>query len=147
MFAGLEGLPSQVEMSRDRSDDGDGVDGIVVQEIMIIGRGTDRGIPTLHLGETIRLQIAHRCDFGATRFREIADQVRPPVAIADQPNTDHRLPPLLLVSSPWSIVRGKSRMLPATDYWLLTAGFLASQPLFRNAVSNVSDHPGRRPDD
>src|SRR5882757_3277640 len=90
MLSGMESLHNQVKMSSHGGSDDNGIDIRISEELAIISCYFDPRITCLHVRELLGPQIANRRHFRTWGFRKIANQVRTPVTIAYNTDSDHR---------------------------------------------------------
>ena len=86
-------------MMVDRGGDHHGVHRRVVDQLGRRGGDLDAGIPPLHLLQALRRPIAHHAHGCTAAVGEVADQVRPPVAVADHADADHACRPLSFLAA------------------------------------------------
>src|SRR5262249_21914587 len=96
VLAGLEGCHAELEVRRDRRRDGDRVDGGIAQQVVEVGRDVHRGEAPLDALQLLRVDVRDGSRNGATHLREVPDQVRPPVAVADDAAPDHAAGPFCI---------------------------------------------------
>ena len=83
VLAGLEGLFGQLEVGEDGRDDGHGVDVRGPDQLVGIFRGPHTPVVLLDLLQGVVPEIAHGHHGGPVHGAEVADNVRPPVAVTD----------------------------------------------------------------
>src|SRR5262245_44645765 len=79
-----------------RCCDHDGVDAGISDERSRVGRGANARISTLCRRQPFRPAIADHLDACRCEIREVPDEIRTPVSVADDANADHarRSPPV-----------------------------------------------------
>ena len=82
-----------------------------LQDVVEVVGDLDGRIAALHAGQALRSEVADRDQPRARRFAEVANQVRTPVAVADDRNADH----LILPDARPGRLRFDGRILGATD--------------------------------
>src|ERR1017187_620745 len=89
VFARLKSQHGQLEVGVYRGRDHDHIDAWVPHYLQIIGSSADGGVTALGQGQAFRPKVADGNDPGPFGFRDIADQVRSPVTVSDDPKTYH----------------------------------------------------------
>ena len=94
VLASSESLAREIEVGRYRSHDRNCIDFGVGEECLVIRCGGHSGVPRTHELQPLLVEVAHGHEFGPRRFRKIAGEIRPPVAVSDESCPDHvRSPP------------------------------------------------------
>jgi hypothetical protein len=83
VLAGLEGLFGQLEVGKDGRDDGHGVDVGGPDQLVGIFRGPHTPMVLLDLLQGFLPEVAHGHHGGPVHGAEVADNVRPPVAVTN----------------------------------------------------------------
>jgi hypothetical protein len=70
-------------------DDGNRIEGLVLQHLVQMPRLAHGWVPPSNGGERFRTQVAHPGALGLGNLLEVSDEIRPPVPESDDPNA-HR---------------------------------------------------------
>ena len=65
------------------------IDRRVGEKLAVVGGGGHRRKSTVDDGQLLGVEVRDRGDPRATRLREVADQIRPPVPVADDSDVDN----------------------------------------------------------
>src|SRR5205085_1225364 len=81
VLAGAQGGHRQVEVGRDRCDDDDGIHRRAGEDLVAVGGRLYDRMAQLRLGQPLETPVADHRDLESWDFREVTNQVRPPVAV------------------------------------------------------------------
>jgi hypothetical protein len=88
VLAGFEGAAGEGVVGGDGRGDDDGVEAGVGDEFLVVEGGARRRVAARDLLQTARVAVADPAQVGRLALGEVADQVRPPVAAADDADGD-----------------------------------------------------------
>src|SRR5262249_14018181 len=95
VLAGAQRLHRQLEVRRHRGGDDHRVDPRVVQQIAEVAGRADGPVARPDAGQVLLSQVANRDDLAIGGLVEVADEIRSPVAVSDDANTNHSSRPFL----------------------------------------------------
>ena len=97
MLAGLERRRRKRVVTRDGRRYRDGVDIAVAKDFLETSAAAHARIALRDVAQSVHAQIADMGNREGGRFREVPNQVRPPVAEADDTDSDRRIGPSFVV--------------------------------------------------
>ena len=98
VLAGPQRRQRQLVVGMDRRGDRDGIDARVPQQVAEVMGRHDIGMEAPALGQVGCAQVGHADDAGGLAGREIANEVRPPVAVADDADADRCVAHVMLTT-------------------------------------------------
>src|SRR5512134_1588134 len=93
MFAILQRRLGQLEMRPDRRDDGHGIQVWRGKDVVYVGSDVHVRKGLLRSLQRFWPLVANDCDLGVRDGMEISDNIRPPVTIPDDADSNHGEPP------------------------------------------------------